>query len=154
MRLQLHLQNVSTCPGLPPKAALRAWAAAALSDLAQPSVELGIRVVDAPESAALNQRYRGKSGPTNVLSFSSAPPASVPEVTDCFLGDLVICAAVVQNEAEAQRKPLEAHWAHMVVHGILHLRGYDHTTDHDAYIMEALEANVLERLGFPNPYSD
>lgn len=112
--------------------------------------ELCIRIVDADESAALNQRYRGKAGPTNVLSFPCA--SGVPELN--LLGDLVICAPVVAGEAQTQGKTEAAHWAHMVVHGVLHLLGYDHIGDHDALIMETRERAILARLGFPDPYSD
>lgn len=112
------------------------------------SVELCIRIVDAQESAQLNERYRGKVGATNVLSFSS--DVRLPELT--LLGDLVICAPVVVAEAQAQAKAESAHWAHMVVHGVLHLLGYDHISDHDAEIMENKERDILSQLGFCDPY--
>ncbi|HEY2037201.1 MAG TPA: rRNA maturation RNase YbeY, partial [Steroidobacteraceae bacterium] len=114
--------------------------------------ELGVRVVGSTESRRLNARYRGKDKPTNVLSF---PPASLPgrQGVDLRpLGDLVICAQVVRSEARAQRKPLEAHWAHLVVHGALHLIGYDHEREQEAKRMERREIAVLRRLGFANPY--
>ena len=123
--------------------------------------ELGVRVVGSAESRRLNSRYRGKDKPTNVLSF---PPAPLPgRVTGAAaakgeggdphpLGDLVICAQVVRSEAREQGKPLEAHWAHLVVHGALHLIGYDHEREAEAKRMERREIAVLRRLGFANPY--
>ena len=112
--------------------------------------EIGVRVVGSAESRRLNARYRGKDRPTNVLSF---PPAPLPDrAPGRPLGDLVICAQVVRSEAREQRKPLEAHWAHLVVHGALHLIGYDHEREADAKRMERREIAVLRRLGFANPY--
>ena len=110
-------------------------------------------IVDEEESAALNSRYRGKRGPTNVLSFGTEPPAAAIDGELLPLGDLVICAAVVQREAREQGKPARAHWAHMVVHGVLHLKGFDHEKARDAEVMEAREREVLAALGFPDPYS-
>lgn len=112
-------------------------------------VELCIRIVDETESADLNQRYRGKSYPTNVLSFPC--DADLPEGL-APLGDLVICASVVEAEAAAQNKPLESHWRHLVVHGVLHLLGYDHIGDDEAQIMENEERAILARLGVADPY--
>jgi probable rRNA maturation factor len=106
-------------------------------------------VVGAAESRRLNARYRGKDKPTNVLSF---PPAPLPAGDLRPLGDLVICAQVVRSEARQQRKPLEAHWAHLVVHGALHLIGYDHEREAEAKRMERREVAVLRRLGYANPY--
>jgi probable rRNA maturation factor len=123
------------------------WAGAALG--ARSGGELGVRVVGPAESRRLNARYRGKDKPTNVLSFSPPP---LPPGAGRPLGDLVICAAVVRSEARAQRKPLAAHWAHLVVHGALHLIGYDHEREPEAKRMERREIAVLRRLGFSNPY--
>ena len=106
--------------------------------------EVTVRVVDEAESAQLNQRFRGKSGPTNVLSF----PYDEPEL----LGDVAICAAVVEREASEQAKPVIHHWAHMVVHGVLHLRGYDHIDETDAARMEAEEVRLLAGFAIPDPY--
>jgi probable rRNA maturation factor len=110
--------------------------------------------VDATESASLNERYRRRAGATNVLAFSGTElPASSPG--DCeLLGDLVICAPVVASEAREQGKSLDAHWAHMAIHGVLHLLGYDHATDAEAKIMERREKELLESLGFEDPYRD
>ena len=127
---------------------IAAWAGTALGRRAAGG-ELGIRVVGSAESRRLNARYRGKDKPTNVLSF---PPAPLPGGDARPLGDLVICAQVVRSEAREQRKPLEAHWAHLVVHGALHLIGYDHEREAQAKRMERREIAVLRRLGFANPY--
>ena len=151
MKLSLHVQYASACGDLPDKSLIAAWASAALDDIPDERVELGVRIVDEPESAELNQRYRHKPGPTNVLAFAFNELSSI---SHGFLGDLVICAPVVQREAGEFDKPLKAHWAHMVIHGIMHLRGYDHVADQDARIMEAVEAKILERLGFNNPYPE
>ena len=122
--------------------ALVRWAAAALGEDAR---ALCMRVVDAAEGAALNARFRGRSGATNVLSF----PAGEPEL----LGDIAICAPVVEAEARGQRKTLDAHFAHMVVHGVLHLRGMDHDDDAGAARMAAEECAMLRSLGFRDPYA-
>jgi probable rRNA maturation factor len=108
-----------------------------------------VRIVDTEESAALNSAYRQKDGPTNVLSFPFEAP---PEIDDNHLGDLVMCAPVIAQEAEAQDKPPTEHWAHMLIHGVLHLRGYDHIKAEQAEVMEALEIQLLESLDIPNPY--
>ena len=128
---------------------MRRWATAALRNERE-TAELSVRIVDEQESAALNQQYRGKSGATNVLSFpfDAVTPEPLP-----ILGDLVICAPVVIREAQQQNKPAEAHWAHMCVHGVLHLLGYDHVGDRDAEVMETLETDILLGLGYPAPYS-
>ena len=136
------------------------WAGTAIGRLAAGG-ELGVRVVGTAESRRLNARYRGKDQPTNVLSFPSAPlPGRAPGASVArggrggsrVLGDLVICAQVVRSEAREQRKSLEAHWAHLVVHGALHLIGYDHERAAEAKRMERREIAVLRRLGFSNPY--
>lgn len=111
--------------------------------------ELNLRVVSALESQRLNAQFRGKQRPTNVLSFPAELPPNWP--VD-LLGDLALCADVIAREAEEQSKPLEAHWAHMVIHGCLHLLGLDHQTDTEAAQMEAREIALLAKLGFANPY--
>ena len=119
------------------------------ASLPEPTPELSVRITDNEEAADLNQTYRAKAGPTNVLSF----PADVPAETRCgLLGDLVICAPLVQLEAAQQQKSEEAHWAHLVIHGVLHLLGHDHQIPAEAAQMEALEIDLLGLLGFPNPY--
>ena len=129
---------------------IRAWAAAALEVQSEPC-ELTIRVVAEDEATHLNETYRGKHGPTNVLSF---PFESPPGVETDLIGDVVICMPVVACEARQQGKTLQAHCAHMVVHGALHLLGYDHVECDQAQQMESLECVVLERLGFSDPYKD
>ena len=144
------VQNASKDSGVPKRAQLERWALRALAEDVRG--ELTIRIVDERESAELNSRYRGKKGATNVLSFPAEVPAAGGEELLPY-GDVVICAAVVEREARAQGKPLAAHWAHMVVHGALHLQGYDHENVRDAGIMEARERAVLAELGFADPYS-
>jgi probable rRNA maturation factor len=117
-------------------------------------LEVTIRIVDAAEGAELNRRFRDRDGPTNVLSFPFSPPPGLPDGAAGLLGDLVICAPVVVAEAADQHKGLDAHWAHMVVHGLLHLLGYDHLLPADAVTMEALEIAILADLGFSSPYED
>jgi len=134
----------------PPRADIVAWASTALGRKAA-GRELGVSVVGPRESRRLNARYRGRDKPTNVLSF---PAVELPVVgaADRPLGDLVICPDVLRAEAREQHKSLRAHWAHLVVHGALHLVGYDHEDPADANRMERREVSVLRRLGFPNPY--
>jgi probable rRNA maturation factor len=133
----------------PPRADIAAWARSALGRKAA-NRELGVRVVGPRESRRLNARYRGRDKPTNVLSFPAPEmPAGSGQLP---LGDLVICPEVLRAEAREQRKSLRAHWAHLVVHGALHLIGYDHMYPAEASRMERREISVLRRLGFPNPY--
>jgi probable rRNA maturation factor len=147
MNLTLDLQVASDATDLPTQADIERWASAALSSRAES--ELSVRIVDNAESQTLNHQYRGKDKPTNVLSF----PAELPEGVDIpLLGDLVICAPVVEREAIEQQKTLEAHWAHMVIHGTLHLLGYDHIEDTEADEMEALETELLTAMNYPPPY--
>jgi probable rRNA maturation factor len=148
MTLRIDVQVGGTRTGLPGVAKLRHWARSALAGRRR-DAELSIRIVDAAESQALNRRYRGKDRPTNVLAFPAELP---PELGLSLLGDLVICREVVEAEARAQAKPLDAHWAHMVVHGTLHLMGYDHESADEAAVMEAIETQVLAELGWPDPY--
>ena len=147
-RCQVDLDVHSGRDGLPQHAAFVRWIAAALRD-EKPGAEVSVCVVDEGESQSLNARYRGKDKPTNVLSFPADLPA---DLALPLLGDLVICAPVVIFEAREQGKTLEAHWAHMVVHGTLHLLGYDHIDEADADLMEALETRILTGLGYPAPY--
>lgn len=149
MTLELDVDYQVPSMGLPDENILQQWAEVAL--LNQADAQLGIRIVDEVESQMLNRDYRGKDKPTNVLSF----PMELPEELDLpILGDLVICAPVVAREAEQQDKSIQAHWAHMVIHGVLHLQGYDHIADDEAEEMEALEIRLLQQLGFANPYGN
>jgi len=149
MTLTLDLQIASRAKDIPARADFLRWAGAALAGRRKKTA-LTVRVVGAPESRGLNATYRGKDRPTNVLSFPfQAPPGIEPPP---LLGDLVICASVVNREARSQGKAAEAHWAHMVVHGVLHLLGYDHRDDEEAAVMEGLEKRVLAGLHFPDPY--
>jgi probable rRNA maturation factor len=144
------VQNAAADAALPTAAQIRSWAKAALGAAARG--ELTVRIVAAEESADLNARYRDKRGPTNVLAFPCEPlPSGADELLP--LGDLVICASVVESEARAQGKALEAHWAHMVIHGILHLIGFDHEAGAEAEKMEARERELLAGLGFADPYA-
>jgi probable rRNA maturation factor len=135
---------------IPKKTLLRKWAKAALKKNID-TAEVTLRVVGTGEMTELNTTYRHKKGPTNVLSF----PFSLPEEVTLdipILGDIVICADVVNREAQEQGKTQEAHWAHMIVHGIFHLLGYDHEEDIEAEKMEALEIEVMKTMGYANPY--
>jgi len=123
------------------------------SVLAGKDQNVSLRFVAEIESAALNEQYRGKHTSTNVLSFPTNFPESLVEHMEYqCLGDIVVCPAIVEKEAREQRKTLEAHWAHLLIHGVLHLLGYDHVSDQQAHQMENLEIEALETLGFPNPY--
>ena len=148
--LQLEVQYALDADGVPARRDFQRWALAALQPLER-SVELVIRIVDAQESRQLNRQYRAQDKATNVLSFPFEPP---PAVESHHLGDLVICAPVVRQQAHEQHKQEQYHWAHMVVHGVLHLRGYDHQNEEDASEMEALEKRVLNQLGVPDPYRE
>ena len=134
--------------GLPTAEQIEQWATAAVEPQSD-EVEMTVRIVDEAESHELNLNYRGKDRPTNVLSFPFECP---DEVELPLLGDLVICRQVVEREAQEQDKPLMAHWAHMVVHGSLHLLGYDHIEDDEAEEMESLETQIMTGLGFADPY--
>jgi probable rRNA maturation factor len=135
--------------GLPSATSFRRWVDAALSDKRR-SAELAIRLVDAAEGQQLNRDYRGKDYPTNVLSFPVKLPPGVPLP---LLGDLVLCAPVIAKEAAEQGKPLAAHYAHLTIHGVLHLLGMDHQNDLEANAMEAEETRILATLGISNPYT-
>ena len=134
--------------GLPTAQQIEQWATAAVQPQSD-EVEMTVRIVDEAESHELNLNYRGKDRPTNVLSFPFECP---DEVELPLLGDLVICRQVVEREAQEQDKPVMAHWAHMVVHGSLHLLGYDHIEDDEAKEMESLETQIMTGLGFADPY--
>lgn len=138
--------------GLPSAASFKRWAAAACENRIL-KADLAIRLVDSKEGLSLNRHYRGKDCPTNVLSFPAELPAGV-DLPIPLLGDLVICAPVVAREAAEQGKPLNAHYAHLTVHGVLHLLGLDHDDAREAEAMELLERSILADLGYANPYAD
>ena len=147
MNLEVDISSASTEPA-PEEGDIRNWILAALTDRNR-DTEISVRLVGIEEMSQLNHDYRGKTGPTNVLSF----PAGLPEDLGLpLLGDIVICTPIVRQEAADQGKPVQAHWAHMTVHGILHLLGYDHIEDEDARIMESMETAILASLHFPCPY--
>lgn len=150
MTIELELQIASDAQTLPHPSQFRDWIGMTLADKYD-NVEMTIRIVDIDEMTMLNQTYRKKIGPTNVLSF----PAEISSEFEInLLGDIVICAPVVQREAEDADIDLLAHWAHMVVHGTLHLLGFDHENDEEAEVMEKLETQILTKLGYPAPYGD
>jgi probable rRNA maturation factor len=148
----IDLQIASEHPRCPNHSQLKLWVESALQDsnTKYEEQEITIRIVDEEESHTLNMQYRSKEKPTNVLSFPFEAPA---QIDLNLLGDLVICAPIVSKEAQEQSKTEISHWAHMVVHGTLHLQGYDHIENDEAEAMEALEIEVLKTLGFPNPYT-
>lgn len=150
MNLALSVQYATARRGLPRRPAIRRWVLAALAGVRRSRVAVGVRIVGGRESAALNRHYRGKRGPTDVLSFPFAAPRGVKSDV---LGDLVLCAPLARRAARAERIVEEAHWAHLVVHGIMHLRGYTHENEKDATAMERREARALETLGYPDPYA-
>lgn len=139
--LTLSFQNVSATKGVPKRYQFMRWVKAAI----RIDTEVNIRIVDEDEGQMLNHTYRGKDYPTNVLTF---PLLDDPHL----MGDIIICAPVVAKEAKQQNKPLEAHFAHLTVHGTLHLHGYDHLKDKQAQLMESIEVSTLQDLGYPNPY--
>lgn len=139
--LKLSFQNASEAANIPARKQFARWSKAAL----RVDTEATIRIVDIEEARYLNHTYRGKDYPTNVLTF---PMTEEPHL----MGDIIICAAVVEKEAKEQNKPLIAHYAHLTVHGTLHLHGYDHITEKQAHLMELIEVTTLQKLGYPNPY--
>ena len=139
--LNLAVQYASSLNDLPSRTQFRKWAKAAI----RVDTEAAIRIVDETEGRELNKAYRGKDYATNVLTF---PLTEEPHL----MGDIIICAPVVAAEALAQNKPLEAHYAHLTVHGILHLHGYDHEVEAQAELMESLETAIITKLGYANPY--
>lgn len=162
MKLSVTVQFAGSRRGVPHARSLTRWAYAAAAVQKMPRRqdgprELTIRIVGAAESRRLNRQWRGKDKPTNVLSFPAAPNLSAAwspaAEVPLELGDIAICSPVVAREAREQGKPVQAHWAHMVVHGVLHLLGYDHEIDRDAERMEACETRLLEGLGYANPYA-
>ena len=150
VRLDVSVSYAAPRTGVPAATSFRNWVAAALRGRIR-EADLAIRIVGAKEGRALNRHYRGKDYATNVLSF----PAELPEgVKMPLLGDLVICAPVGAREAKEQHKPAVAHYAHLTVHGVLHLLGWDHDDDKEAEAMEQLERDILAELGLPDPYAE
>ena len=153
--MNIHLDVQRTVEALPKDEDLLKWLTETLTFEQHGDAELTIRFVGIQESAGLNEQYRHKKGATNVLSFPFEVPAEVEDEAGLnLLGDLVICAEVVKEEAKEQKKQELAHWAHMVVHGTLHLLGFDHQTDADANIMETKEVHILSQLGYSDPYRE
>ncbi len=151
MSYRIDVEVNSSSTKIPSVENIELWITTALQSDELNEAEVSVYIVDEPESQELNAQYRNKDKPTNVLSF----PADIPdEVGVPLLGDLVICAPVVEREAQEQGKTLEAHWAHMLVHGTLHLLGYDHIEDDEADVMEALETRLITQLNFPAPYTE
>lgn len=146
----IEVQRACRAPGAPDDAALTGFAEAALAGRGASAGEVVLRLVDAAEGRALNARFRGKDAPTNVLAFGHAVPE---ETGEALLGDIVLCVPVVAREAREQGKVLADHYAHLVVHGILHLLGHDHRTDDEAEAMERLERDILAALDISDPYT-
>jgi probable rRNA maturation factor len=140
-RLAFAVQYAIRPPSVPTRHQFRKWALTAL----RRDAEITLRLVDESEGRALNRDYRGKEYATNVLTF---PLSDEP----LLMGDIVLCAPVVEKEAAEQGKPLEAHYAHLLIHGVLHLQGYDHENDADAEVMEQLESQIVSKLGYADPY--
>lgn len=154
IRLDIAVGYAAPRAGVPAATSFRRWAAAALAGRIR-EADLAIRIVDEKEGRALNHHYRGKDYATNVLSFPAELPEGLPKgVKLPLLGDLVLCAPVVAREAKEQGKPLNAHYAHLTVHGCLHLLGWDHEDPREAEAMEQLEREILAGLGLPDPYLD
>jgi len=150
--MTVEVQIATECSELPDTQVVTEWVELATEQ--HKNTDVVVRLVDEEESAALNQAYRQKNGPTNVLSFPFERPEGLPvdALSNLPLGDLVICVPVVLSEAAEQGKTALAHWAHMVIHGCLHLQGYDHIDSNDAQQMEALEIKLLDSIGIRNPY--
>ena len=152
IRLDVSVHYGLPRAGLPAAVSFRKWVASALDSRIR-EADLAIRIVGTREGRALNRHYRGKDYATNVLSFPAELPEGLPAgVRLPLLGDLVLCAPVIAREAREQKKPLAAHYAHMTVHGALHLLGWDHENPHDADCMENLEREILADLGIDDPY--
>jgi probable rRNA maturation factor len=151
MAYQIDVEINSQSQQIPSMSDLERWISAALHSQQLEEAEVSLYIVDETEGQELNSQYRGKDYPTNVLSF----PADIPEEVGIpLLGDLIVCAPVVEREAQEQGKTLAAHWAHMLVHGSLHLLGFDHIEDAEAEEMEALETEIITGLGYPAPYQE
>jgi probable rRNA maturation factor len=148
MPIEVDVQYATGGPDLPDESQIELWVGTALGGLKE-NAELTIRIVDEDEGTQLNEQWRKSQGPTNVLSFTYE---GEPKIPPGLLGDIVVCAPVVAREAKEQNKNINAHWAHMVIHGVLHLNGFDHIKPEDADRMENLEIKILEELNYNNPY--
>ena len=148
MTIIVDIQMASASEEAPDPQSIERWVSAAIGNQRE-STELSVRIVDNEEGQLLNQQFRGSSGATNVLSFPFENESPEPL---SLIGDIVVCAPIVAKEAAEQNKALNAHWAHMIIHGVLHLLGYDHQNDTEANAMEALETEIMQGLGFPPPY--
>lgn len=150
MSLNIDIQRACSLKSIPSDEKFQHWSEATIKGRTT-ATELNIRIVEEHEITALNSQYRGKKKSTNILSFpfNAVTPEPMP-----ILGDIVICAPLVFREAQEQSKSIESHWAHLVVHGILHLLGYDHDRDNDAKIMETLESEILTKMNYPEPYEN
>lgn len=146
--MSINIQNVSILKSLPDNEKIEFWVKQAL-DEQHKDAEISFRIVDEEEGKLLNKNWRNKDYATNVLSF---PVGEIIEHAPNFLGDIVICAPVVEREAKEQEKDIDAHWAHLVIHGVLHLQGYDHEVEKEAEKMEAMEISILNKIGYTNPY--
>lgn len=151
MPVTVHIENASGSDDVPDEPSVRSWILAALTHQQKDHAELSVRIVDEEEMTSLNTQYRQQNKSTNVLSFPADIP---PELEIQLLGDLAVCAPVITREAREQGKSGNAHWAHMLVHGTLHLLGYDHIEDADADTMETIETTIIAELGFPPPYDE
>ena len=155
MTVQVDVHQAADDDSVPASDFVTAWVVRAVEAAgADGAVEVSVRIVDAAESHALNRDYRGKDKPTNVLSFPAGDVAGLPDDEPRPLGDIVVCASVVRDEAREQVKTADDHWAHMLVHGTLHLLGYDHQNDEEAADMETLEVRVLAAHGVADPYGE
>jgi len=154
MQADVEIQRATQIAGIPGDEQFQAWIEA-VPAAPGTGYMLGIRVVDEEEAQRFNREYRGRDYATNVLSFPAELPEGLPDdIRNSMLGDLLICAPVVLREAQEQKRPAADHWAHLTIHGILHLLGYDHEQPEDAEVMESLETEILAGLGIPDPYMD
>jgi len=154
VKVELDVQRVTTSNSVPDKRQFQCWVEAVPGTWAGRSA-LTIRIVDETEAKQINREYRNKDYATNVLSFSADLPEGLPKAfRQAQLGDLLICAPIVRREAKQQRRPEADHWAHLTIHGVLHLLGYDHELNDEALVMEALEVEILADLGISDPYRD
>ena len=147
--IKVDIQHATTSPEIPENQQIRKWVKTTLSAVNKKNRELTVRIIDEEECSDLNEQWRKRTGPTNVLSF---PAGNVEQFTPGFIGDIILCAPVINREAVEQKKQRDSHWAHMIVHGTLHLLGYDHLKAEEAEKMELLEIRILESMGIKNPY--